>query len=261
MPFFGVFLLVGAMQAGSAASADPRVGTWTLTAAQSSMDPANRLVITPVPNGVHLVMSGEVHLDFTAASDGKGTPVAGNPAFDQIQLHRMGKRESEVKEMKAGAPVATVRDKLSADGKELTITTTNVGKAPQVSVWTRNGAVPAGKDLFAGEWTQDMGKTRVRQGEVLKIEAAGDGVRFSGDGTYTGGFDGKPHELKNSRNDTVQLSRVDARTVDAVYRRDEQVVQKDRFTVSADGKTMTVVSSGTLATGQKITENLTFSKQ
>ena len=258
MRLFVVLALAGAMQGGNA---DPRVGTWTLVAAQGSLTPANRLVITPVPNGVHLVMSGEVHLDFMAANDGKGTAVAGNPAFDQIQLHRISKRESEVKEEKAGAVVATVRDKLSADGKELTITTTNQGKAPQVTVWTRNGGAPVGKDLFAGEWTQDLGKTLLRQGEVLKIEAAGDGVRFSGDGSYSGGFDGKQHDLRNSRNDTVQLARVDARTVDAVYRRDEQVVQKDRWTVSADGKTMTVASSGTLATGQKMVETLTFQKQ
>ncbi len=259
MPFFAGLVLMAAMQAGNA---DPRIGTWTLVSAQSSLDPANRLSITPVPNGVHLVMSGEVHLEFTAGSDGKGTAVAGNPAFDQIQLHRISKRESEVREEKAGALVATVRDKLSNDGKELTITTANQGRGPQVTVWTRNGPVPASKDLFAGEWTQDMGKTRLRQGLVLKIEAEGaDAIRFSGEYSFTGGFDGKQHDLKNSRNDTVQMARVDARTVDAVYRRDEQVVQKDRWTVSPDGRTMIVVSQGSLATGQKLSENLTFQKQ
>ena len=259
MPFFAGLVLMAAMQAGNA---DPRIGTWTLVSAQSSLDPPNRLSITPVPNGVHLAMSGEVHLDFTASSDGKGTAVAGNPAFDQIQLHRISKRESEVREEKAGALVATVRDKLSNNGKELTITTANLGRAPQATVWMRNGPVPAGKDLFAGEWTQDMGKTRLRQGLVLKIEADGaDAIRFSGDSSVTGGFDGKQDDLKNSRNDTVQMARVDARTVDAVYRRDEQVVQKDRWTVSADGRTMTVVTQGSLATGQKLSENLTFQKQ
>jgi hypothetical protein len=114
-------------------------------------------------------------------------------------------------------------------------------------------------DLFAGEWTQDLSKTRLRQGLVLKIEADGSGgVRFLGDFSYTARFDGKPYDLKNSRNDTVTLQLVDPHTVDAIYRRDDQVTQKDRWVVSADGQQMTLTTTGTLETGQRVTEKLVF---
>jgi hypothetical protein len=207
-------------------------------------------------------MSGENHLDFTAKSDGHGTPVPGNPAFNQVELHRIDKRQAEVKEKKDGAVVATVREKLSNDGNELTITTASSGHADQITVWTRSGGAKVAKDLLAGEWTEDLSKTRLRQGLVLKIEADGNnGVRFSGDFSYTARFDGKRYDLKNSRNDTVTLELVDPHTVDAIYRRDDQVAQKDRWAVSPDGQQMTLTTTGTLETGQHLTEKLVFKKQ
>jgi hypothetical protein len=120
----------------------------------------------------------------------------------------------------------------------------------------------AGRDLFAGEWTQDLSKTRLRQGLLLKIEADGnDGVRFSWEFSYTAHFDGKQYDLRDSRNDTVTLQLVDAHTVDAIYRRDDQVTQRDRWVVSADGQQMTLTSSGTYETGQHFTEKIVFKKQ
>jgi hypothetical protein len=155
-----------------------------------------------------------------------------------------------------------VREKISNDGNELTTTTVTGGHADQITVWTRSGGAKVAKDLFAGEWTQDLSKTRLRQVLVLKIEMDGSGaVRFLGDFSYTARFDGKLYDLKNSRNDTVTLELVDPHTVDASYRRDNQVTQKDRWAVSPDGQQMTLSTTGTLETGQRLTEKLLFKKQ
>jgi hypothetical protein len=207
-------------------------------------------------------MSGDIHLDFTAKVNGHETAVPGNPGFNQVELHRIDKKRSEVKEMKDGAVVATIHNQLSSDGHELTITTTSIDRADQIVVWTRSGGAKVAGDPLAGEWTQDLSKTRLRQGLVLKIEADGNnGVRFAGDFSYTARFDGKPYDLKNSRNDTVTLQLVDPHTVDAFYRRDDQVTQKDRWAVSSDGQKMTLTTTGTLETGQQVTEKLEFKKQ
>ncbi len=129
-------------------------------------------------------------------------------------------------------------------------------------MWTRSGGAKVADNLFAGEWTEDLSKTRLRQGLSLKIEPDGtDGVRFSGEFSYTARFDGKEYDLKNSRNDTVTLQLVDAHTVDAVYRRDDKVTQKDRWVVSADGQQMTLTTTGMLETGQQIKEKMVFRKQ
>jgi hypothetical protein len=207
-------------------------------------------------------MSGENHFDFTASRNGHDSPAPGNLGFNQIVLHRIDKRQAEVEEKKDGAVVATVHEQLSKDATELITTTATAGHPNQITVWTRSGGAKVASDLFVGEWTQDLSKTRLRQGLVLKIEADGSGgVRFLGDFSYTARFDGKQYDLKNSRNDTVTLELVDPHTVDASYRRDDQITQKDRWVVSAEGQQMTLSTTATLETGQRVTEKLLFKKQ
>jgi hypothetical protein len=210
---------------------------------------------------VHVVMSGETHFDFTANRNGHDSPAPGNLGFNQIDLRRIDKRQAEVEEKKDGTLVATVHEQLSKDGKELTATTKTVGHPDRITAWTRTGGAKAATDLFVGEWTQDLSKTRLRQGLVLKIEADGSGgIHFLGDFSYSARFDGKQYDLKNSRNDTVTLELVDPQTVDAIYRREDQVTQKDRWVVSADGQQMTLSTTATLETGQRLTEKLVFKK-
>ncbi len=240
---------------------DPRLGLWTLISAQSSLDPPNHLSITHKHEGVHVVMSGESHFDFTANRNGHDSSAPGNLGFNQIELRRIDKRQAEVLEKEDGTVVSTVREKLSKDGHELTTTTAAAGKADKITVWTRTGGAKSATDLFVGEWTEDLSKTRLRQGLVLKIEADGSGgVRFLGDFSYTARFDGKQYDLKNSRNDTVTLELVDPHTVNAIYRRDGQITQKDRWQVSADGQQMVLSTTGTLESGQQLTEKLVFKK-
>jgi hypothetical protein len=243
-------------------AADPRLGSWMLISAESVMDPPNKLSITPIKDGVHVVTSGDTHIDFTANWHGHDTSVQGNPGFNQIELHRTDKNQADIKEKEDGVLVATVRDKLSTDGNQLTSTTSEPGHATQVTVWARTGGTKVPDNRFAGEWTEDLSKTRMRQGLMLKIEPDGtDGVHFLGDFSYTARFDGKEYNLRNSRNDTVTLQLVDPHTVDAIYKRDDQVAQKDRWVVSADGRQMTLTTTGMLETGQQVKEKLVFQKQ
>lgn len=256
LALFGLF---AALQIGAA---DPRIGSWTLISAQSSLDPPNKLSITRVHDEAHIVMTGETHIDFTAKLNGHEGSVPGNSSFNQIELRRIDKHQVELKEKKDGALVATIRDKLSSDGNELTSRTLQNGRADRVTVWNRSGGKKSAADLFAGEWTEDLSKTRMRQGMALKIEPDGkDGVRFSGDFSYSAHFDGKEYDLKNSRNDTVSLQLVDAHTVDSIYRRDDQITQRDRWEVSTDGAELTLTTTGTLETGQQVKEKMVFRKQ
>jgi hypothetical protein len=254
--------LLALLAAAQPTAVDPRIGTWTLLSAQSSLDPPNRLSLTPAHGTVHVVMSGENRLDVIAKANGQKSPAPGNLAFDQIELRRIDKKQAEVLEEKNGVLIATVREKLSADGKELVATNASKGHPDQVTVWTRTGRAKVAHDPFAGEWTEDLSKTRMRQGQVLKIETDGSGaVHFLADFSYTARFDGKQYDLQNSRNDTVSLQRVDAHTVDSIYWRDNQITQKDRWVLSADGQQLTLSTSGTLETGQRLSEKLVFKKQ
>jgi hypothetical protein len=254
--------LFGLLAAIQLSAADPRIGSWKLVSATSSLNPPNKLSVIPLKDAIHVVISGETRIDFTAKTDGHETSVQGNPAFNRVELRKIDKFQTEVKEKKDGVVVATLLEKLSPDAKELTTTTSEKNHTIRVTVWTRSGGAKAADNLFAGAWTQDMSKTRLRQGLSLKIEPDGaDGVRFSGEFSYTGRFDGKDYDLKNSRNDTVTLALVDAHTVDSIYKRDGQVTEKGRWVVSPDGQQLTLTTTGMLETGQQISENLVFHKQ
>ena len=91
-------------------------------------------------------MSGETHFDFTANRNGHDSPAPGNLAFNQIDLRRIDKRQKEVEEKKDGTLVATVREKISNDGNELTATTTTAGHADKITVWTRSGGQKVAND-------------------------------------------------------------------------------------------------------------------
>jgi hypothetical protein len=243
-------------------AADPRIGAWKLVAADSALDPPRKLSITSQGKGVHILISGDVHMDFTATWDGHDNPVQNIPAFNQIAMRRIDKNQTEIKERKNGALVATLRDAISADSKELTITTVQRGHQDQIGVWQRSGGPTDAANPFIGEWTQDFSKTRLRQGLALKIEPEGkDGVHFTGEFSYTANFDGKDYPLKDSRDDTVALVLVDARTVDSTYRRGDQIADRDRWVVSTDGQQMKLTTTGTLGTGERIQETLVFRKQ
>ena len=254
-------LLAGSLFNAQLGTADPRIGSWKLVSAQSALDPPNKLAIASQHGEVHVVISGNTHADFTAKLNGHDTPVQNNPAFDQIELRRIDKHQVELKEKKDGAVVVTIHERLSRDANELTSKTSQPGRSEKVTVWKRAGGKKSATDLFAGQWAEDVSKSRMEQGMALKIEADGKGVRFSGDYSYSARFDGKEYDVKNSPNDSVNLQLVDAHTVDAIYRRGDQITQRDRWVVSADGTEMTVTTSGTLETGQQLKETLVFRKQ
>ena len=251
--------IIAALQLGAA---DPRLGTWKLIHAQSTMDPPRKLAVTSERDRVHVLISGSQPIEFTAKWDGRNYPVPNVAAFNQIAVHRLSRGRTELIQKKDGAVVATVRDQLSSDGKELTAVTIQKGHPNQISIWERTGGDKNPDNPFAGQWTEDLSQSRLRQGLVLKIEPVGpDGVRYSGDFRYEAKLDGKEYTVTNSRDDTVALKLIDAHTVESVYKRDEQVGDRDRWALSADGQELTVTTTGTLETGERIHEVLGFHKQ
>jgi hypothetical protein len=78
---------------------------------------------------------------------------------------------------------------------------------------------------------------------------------------YTADFDGKPHPVTgNPDGDMVVAKRVNATTVETTYTLKGKQTTVNTRVVSADGKTMTVTSTGTNAQGQKIDNMQVFEK-
>ena len=122
---------------------------------------------------------------------------------------------------------------------------------PQVGVWHLNVA----KSKYTTVPSPKSGTTT--------IEAAGAGTRVvvdqeMSDGSkrhweFTANYDGKDSPVKgnNPDADTVARKRIDANTIETVSKKGGKVTTTQTSTVSADGKTRTVRTTGVNASGQK----------
>ena len=125
-------------------------------------------------------------------------------------------------------------------------------------------------------WKLNVAKSKFSPGPAPKsltvtFSAAGQGVKavidgVAPDGTkihweYTANFDGKSYPVTgNGDGDMVVMKRVDANTIETAYTLKGKPTVVNRRTVSADGKTMTVTSTGTNAQGQKVNNMQVFER-
>ena len=131
-------------------------------------------------------------------------------------------------------------------------------------------------DPAVGTWKLNLAKSRFSPGPpptsgVLTIEASGQGLRVTAvtvgqDGTtittrYTANRDGKDYRVTGSPDyDTVALAG-DKTTVQGTRKKNGKVVQTYTRVISADGKTMTVTTSGINASERKINNVAVYEKQ
>ena len=128
-----------------------------------------------------------------------------------------------------------------------------------------------GLDLFAqnerflGIWELNLAKSSITRGapprsEMIVNVAEPGGFRsvlsvVTERGTsveiHHYNFDGAFHQTDGSDPRELSFRRVDQNTIDQDTRRNGQVTVNRRIVVSADGKTMTLIASGTSGGGQK----------
>jgi hypothetical protein len=134
-------------------------------------------------------------------------------------------------------------------------------------------------DLSVGTWVLNVAKSKYDPGpppksSTLTIVAAGQGHKIEAKGVdsagnptgtqYTSNYDGKdvPVTLTGSQDyDTIALKKVDAQRIEGTRKKAGKVVQTYSRVISADGKTMTLTTSGTNAKGQKVNNVMVFEKQ
>jgi hypothetical protein len=116
-------------------------------------------------------------------------------------------------------------------------------------------------DPAVGSWVLNYGKSvfdpeNTLQRRTATFEAAPDGFKhiqltLLANGStsrveYTVKFDGKDHPITGSALDTVAVKRIDARTVERIGKVGGKIVETATRMVSADGKTLTIVTKGNL---------------
>jgi hypothetical protein len=137
--------------------------------------------------------------------------------------------------------------------------------------------VSAQSDPEIGTWRLNTAKSRYNPGpapknQTITIAAAGTGITVTSTGTdaagrpinttYTVNYDGKDMPVKGSPSyDMTSLKRVNATTTELARKMQGKLVQTTRRVVSADGKTMTVTTTGENEQGIKVNNIGVFEKQ
>ena len=131
-------------------------------------------------------------------------------------------------------------------------------------------------DAFTGTWKLNEAKSKMGAGAVknttVTYEVMGDTVKVTLDGVdadgkathdeWTGKYDGKDYPVTGNRmTDTRAYKKVNDHTLEATGKKGDKVVLTAKITVSADGKTRTVVSTQTTADGKKVTSTAVYDKQ
>jgi hypothetical protein len=134
------------------------------------------------------------------------------------------------------------------------------------------------KDPMYGVWKLNLTKSKYSPGPAPKeltvtIEAAGPGRKVSvngvaADGTpinwgYTGNLDGKDNRVtgNNPDADMVMLKRINPNAVRSTFKKDGKRTLVNGVSVSSDGKTLAVASSGVNAMRKTVKNTMVFDKQ
>ena len=131
-------------------------------------------------------------------------------------------------------------------------------------------------DANMGTWKLNEAKSKIGAGgaknHTVVYAAAGDSIKVTVDGTdadgkathneWTGKFDGKDYAVTgDATSDMRSYKRVDDHTLTFTATKGGKVTMTGRIVISADGKTRTVTTTATDASGKKIDSSGVYDKQ
>ncbi len=226
----------------------PFDGTWHTNLAQSKLSP--KPVVFYLSQGWYHCVSCSPAFDVKA--DGTDQAVSGQ-SYDTVSVTEVDPKTISVTTKKAGKVVYEQTRSVSADGKILTVKTTSHPMNSDQPITTEVtaklvGPAPSGVQATSGSWAIDKIKQsdnaldttyKTNGDELTMTEPSGE--------SYTAKLDGTDAPFKGSYStDTVSVKKIDAHTIEETDKRGGQVIEVDKMTVSANGKTMTVVATNKL---------------
>jgi hypothetical protein len=131
---------------------------------------------------------------------------------------------------------------------------------PAIGTWKLN----VDKSKFgAGPAFQSQSRTYAVADDAIKLTFTGvlaDGSAVSGESTFK--YDGKDYPISGVASyDTLTLTRVSSHTIKSTQKKAGKAVGTTVRTVSKDGKTLTLVSTGQNAAGAAFKSTVVFDKQ
>ena len=218
-------------------------GTWHTDLSKTKF--AEKPFIFYTSQGWYHCVSCTTPLDVQA--DGQDHPSA-DKTFDTVSVTLVDAHTLHFVGKKGGNVVLDITITVSADGKTATGKTTFQpanGSAPVTfeNAYRRDGKLAAGVHATSGRWitTKASGSDN---GTLTTYKVDGDQIMMT-DPTgesYTAKLDGSDAPVNGSMGwDTVSMKRIDDHTIEETDKFDGKVIDTAKMTVSANGKTLTVV--------------------
>lgn len=183
---------------------------------------------------------------FSVKADGMDQKVTGRSYSDAIAVKVVDDRTVQLTTKLAGKETSSTSIAVSADGNTLTqnykdMTGTQAATGGVVSKRIAAGA--PGSHAISGTWKAEKISEMSDVTATTTYKMTADGLQMNWNGqSYDAKFDGKKYLTANDPGKTwVSLKRISDNTVEETDIRNGKVEDIYRMTVSADGKTMTVV--------------------
>ena len=185
----------------------------------------------------------------TLAADGQFHEVAGRAYSDSMAVKAVDDKTVEMKARKGARDTFLATMTVSADGNTLTrkfkdSSTPNAAAVEGSSTSTRAGPAPAGAHAVSGQWTPNQLNEYSEDALNATYKIEGNKVTWSGQGqTYTAEIGGPAVPVTGDIGGSTVTVTQDGNSLKETFSRDGKVVSEAVSTVSADGKSLTWVST------------------
>jgi hypothetical protein len=240
-----VSLLAAVLAPAAAMAQSPFDGTWKFDLKTAKLPEKPDVYL--LQNGMYQCKTCAPPVDVKA--DGQDQKVSGNPYYDTMSIKVVDDRTIEEIDKKNGKRVASSKTWVSADGNTLLFeftdsSATNGAPVTGKGEETRVTKGPAGAHAISGSWRATKMDSLSENALMITYKVSGDSLSMSspnGQG-YTAKLDGTDSPYKGDLGTTsVSVKQVDKNTMEESDKRDGKVTAVVRMTVSADGKSMTIV--------------------
>lgn len=219
-------------------------GTWKIDTAESDKLPSAPHVYL-LQDGVYQCASCDPPLKILA--DGRDHRVTGEPCYDAVVVTVLDARTVEETEKKNGKSVGSTRMSVAPDGKTATVTWMTSGNANAeaitgTDVESRLADGPRGSHAISGSWHISKRLSRSENALVVTLMLNDEVFTFadpSGQG-YAARLDGTETPFKGDLSHMVVSVKRVGDAIEETDKRNGVVVAITRYTLSADGKTLTV---------------------
>jgi hypothetical protein len=227
--------------------ASPFEGSWRMRvdAARFSTKPVEVLIARGRYSCASCVPAVDV------AADGTDQPVSGHDYYDTVAVQAASATSIRVVSKKAGKIVYEDSYAVSDDGQELRWNFSDRSSPRAVSgaiLLARASTAPPAAHAASGSWKVEKIESLSDGGARLRFVSTADGLKMTspaGRG-YDAKFDGVPVALRGDTGHTrVALMKLNAHEFEETDRRNGMIVAMAKYSVSEDGKTLTITDHDT----------------